>query len=167
MIRPSPVNAQLKAPPAELLSFLADYFEGDRVRISPPQRNLLFDQGVTSIVLHRAGRFQVELIVVAPGVKIPEHLHEDVDVIEVAIAGGIDLWVADVRAGYVREPRADGKMRDLGRYVSIAADAWHCGNAGPDGACFLSVQCWREGVTPSHVGQNWRGQRMGQQEPTP
>lgn len=161
MIKPAMVNERLRDVPAELRTFLVDYFAGDRIRLSPPKDNVLRIAGSTSIVLYREPPFQVELVVVDPGFEIPSHVHDDVDAFEVAVAGDIDFFVDEVQCGYVRGPRADGRSRDLGRFFPVRSDAWHRGKAGPKGATFLSVQRWKNGVQPTHVALNWRGPTMG------
>lgn len=163
MIQPSRAVGELrdvKAP--DLRAFMAQYFATDAIKVRPPQENILLYRGVTSVVLYREGQFQVELIVVEPGVHIPLHCHDDVESFEVAFSGGINLEIDGKAASAIREPRANGMMRDFGRYVPIPSDAPHGGTAGPQGACFLSVQRWRDGVPPTHVGLNWRGVRMEQ-----
>jgi len=155
-----------RVPPiadAGLAAFLADYCAGGRIRIAPPQDGILFDAGVTSIVLYREGEYQVEMIVVAPGVRIPPHVHDDVDSYEVAFSGAMELFVAEEQCCHLRAPRADGLSRNLLRFVPIRSDAVHHGNTHERGAVFLSVQRWRDGVKPSHVGLNWRGPRVGEQ----
>lgn len=137
------------------------YFDGDRIKLRPPQANVLLTDGVTSIVLYREKQFQVELVVCAPGTVIPEHTHPDVESYEIAISGALEFFVSGQQAGFFREPRADGLSRDFGKFVPVPSDAPHHGRAGAEGACFISVQHWREGVAPSHVGLNWKGRTSG------
>lgn len=165
MIRPSYINHWLREVPADLYVYLRAIMgsagvDGDALKLRPPQDTLMIDHGVTSVVLHREGQYQAELIIVAPNVEIPPHEHPDVDSYEVALAGEIAFFVDGIQTGYRRTPAANGMSRDFGKFVPIRSDAPHSGVAGPMGTVFLSVQKWREGVQPTHVGMNWIGHRV-------
>jgi hypothetical protein len=162
VIRPSVANRALRDAPQELRQFLEHYFVGDAIKLRPPQDCLLAWEGITTMVLYREGQFQVELVIVEPDTKIPAHCHDDVESYEVAIGGQLEFFVDGTQSGFFREPRADGVSRDLGKFVPVRADAWHGGRSGPQGACFLSVQRWRDGVAPDRVGRNWHGPAMGE-----
>lgn len=161
MIRPSVANARLRDVPAELAAFLERYFRGDLVALRPPHDAVRFVDGITTVVLYREGRFQAELVAIAPHAYIPPHAHPDVESYEVALAGELEFFVDGLQSGFIRTPRADGLSRDLGKYVPVRSDAPHGGRAGAKGATFLSVQMWREGVEVTGVLINWEGQTMG------
>jgi len=158
MLTPSPaIDALPQIEDPALAEFMARYFTGDSIRLKPPANNVLADaRGVVSIVLFREGQFQVEMIVLPPNINVPPHYHDDVDSFEVGISGSQEFFIAGVQSGFLREPRANGMSRDFGRFVPIRSDAFHGARTGPHGATFLSVQRWRDGVTPTHVGLNWR-----------
>jgi hypothetical protein len=149
----------LRAVTPELESFMQDVLKDGSLKLRPPADALLFtdciDGVVTSLVLYREGQFQVEMIVVAPGTGIPEHSHPDVDSYEVAIAGDIAFFIDGIQTGFNRAPAANGMSRDFGKFVPIPNDAPHYGRSGKLGTIFLSVQQWRDGVAPTHVGLNW------------
>lgn len=161
MIRPSVAMVQMRDVPAELAAFLQSYFSGESIALRPPHAAVRFVDGLTTMVLYREGRYQVELVLIAPGTIIPEHVHPDVESYEVALAGELEFYVDGRQTGYPRTARRDGCSRDLGKYVPVPADAPHCGRAGAAGASFLSVQLWREGVAPSSVLINWQGETLG------
>lgn len=158
-LKPSQLTRIMRPVPQELLDFMAWYFDGG-IKLKPPQDGLLFQQRpgttVSSVVLYRDGRFQVELIMFAPGSSIPEHRHDSIDSCEVLVSGEIDLFVDGRQVAYQgREPRPDGVARDALKWVPIPHDAYHGGRASSHGGCFLSVQMWR-GMDPSHVGLEWQ-----------
>ncbi len=152
------MSDQLPQPSAALAQFLGALADHS-LPLRAPQYGILFDKGVTSIVLYRQGRFQIELIVVAPNCEIPKHTHEDVDTYEMQVSGAMSFEVAGIQTGFLREPRENGLHRDFMKYVPIAAGVEHAGNSGPAGAAFLSVQHWLKG-DPTHVGMNWTGERV-------
>lgn len=162
-LRASPVAGLVPQVDEQLARFAEDYFAGGRIRVAPPQANVLATDGLTSVVLFREGQHQVELILIAPGVRVPPHVHDDVDSIEVAFSGELELFIAGIQCAYVRSPRADGTARDLLRFVPIRHDALHGGGTQGQSAIFLSVQRWRDGMQPSHVVLNWRGEPIGAQ----
>lgn len=163
MIRPSFANQWLREVSPELAAFLQRYFGSDKIEVRPPADAVLMVEGTTTVVLYREGCFQVELVALAPNLPIPEHVHPDVESYEVALAGELEFFVDGLQAGFIRASRADGRSRDLGKYVPVRADAPHGGRTGARGAAFLSVQRWREGTAPGHVLLNWAGPPMGEQ----
>jgi hypothetical protein len=162
-LQASRLTRQMRPVPQQLLDFMAWYFEGG-IKLKPPQDGLYF-QGtpgsdapgtrVASIVLYRDWPFQVEMIVFTPGVQIQPHLHDDVDSCEVALSGGVELFVEGMQVAFLREPRPDGLSRDFLKWAPIPHDARHGGRAGPQGGVFLSVQMWRS-KAPTHVGKEWQ-----------
>ena len=162
-LKPSPLARQMRPVPQKLLDFMEWYFEGG-IKLKPPQDGLFFQAcpgsdepgtRVASIVLYRDLPFQVELVVFTPGVEIQPHRHEDADTCEVALSGGVELFVEGLQVAFQRPPRPDGMSRDLLKWAPIPHDAVHGGRAGPQGGCFLSVQLWRT-KPPTHVGQEWQ-----------
>jgi hypothetical protein len=122
----------------------------------PPQDGIIHADGVTGIVVYRAGPLQIELVIVGPMVSIPVHAHPDVESIEMGFSGGIDLFVEQEQRAFARTPRADGTSRNLGRCVYVPANAMHSGYANESGASFLSIQRWLNGVAPGFIRRNWR-----------
>lgn len=106
-------------------------------------------------ILHREGAFQVEMMVVRPGVVIPPHTHPGTDSIEYPVTGGVRLYVGD------KDPFT--KLDDerflsfiKGKGIRIAGDAVHGGQAHPTmGAVFLSIQRWS--IDQAHIAQNYDG----------
>lgn len=161
MIKPSIIAPKLPSVPQALREFMESYFSDGRISLKAPQRNILAVEGITCFVLYRDAPYQVELVIIGANVSIPDHCHDDIESFEVFVSGSLEFYVDGVQTGFMRQPRNDGMSRDFCKYVPIASDAVHGGCAGPEGASFLSVQRWREGVAPSHVLLNWRGDAMG------
>ena|SRR5688572_8531235 len=147
-----------------LREFMSWYFDAnDSIKLRPPYAAVVHVKGLTSIILFREGRFQVELVICEPGITIPPHVHPDVDSYEVAFSGPIELHVSGTQVSYFRQARPDGQSRDFGKYVPIPANAPHEAKAGDLGCSFMSIQRWRDGVEMKHVGLNWAGVSMGEQ----
>lgn len=113
--------------------------------------------GVQTSVLHRDGPYQVELVVVAPGLVIPPHVHPGTDSIEIGVSGLMRFTIDG------EEPHADieddGRLMVFlkGKGLRIPATAVHGGVAHKAyGAKFLSVQRWEGPQT--FIGNNYVGQ---------
>lgn len=164
MLRPSAICKFLgEVENAELKEFMEWYFHEDSIRLKPPQDNILLLDGGTMVVLYREGQFQVEMVTGPPNFQIPEHTHDDVDSYEVCLSGSLELYANGIQAGFIRTPRSDGISRSFAQFVPISSSCVHGGRAGPEGACFLSIQRWRDGVKPTHVALNWNGKSFGDQ----
>jgi quercetin dioxygenase-like cupin family protein len=107
-------------------------------------------------VLFRHDRFQVELWIIWPGeTSFPEHEHPDVDTVEVHLCGKIQFTLDGEPVDSTRTlVLNDGKQISV---IDIPKDQTHQASAGSEGAMFLSIQMWPEGVQPTSVALNWRG----------
>lgn len=165
-LKPAASASALRQVPQSLTDFAAWYFDGG-IKLKPPADGILIHRDapgeckvggnyiVASIVLYRDAPFQVELIVLGPGTRVPAHSHEHVDSIEVMVSGALALMVDGLTANIERPARSNGMARDVLRAVPICSDASHEGAAGELGGCFISVQQWK-GIAPSHVGVEWQ-----------
>lgn len=154
-----------------LSASLRDYFtrvwRDKTIALAPPMEGLRFSHGIARVVLHREGRHQAELILFPPGCSIEPHRHPKVDSLDVVIAGSFQVGHggapggADNGAGgagmarITAAKRPSGVSKWFGRTLAIESHRVHFGNAGPFGACVLSVQEWAEGVPPSHIRDDW------------
>lgn len=113
---------------------------------------------IISLVLYRKDQFQVELFIVpdAPS-SFTEHTHPDVDVVEFGLTGIAELNIN----GLPSCTEADVDMWLKGDRptvpIAIPPGTLHSG-AGHTPYAFLSIQHWLNGITPTSVGLNWRGQ---------
>lgn len=108
---------------------------------------------VTTIVLHREGQFQTELVIAHPkNSKWPgEHHHPNVDSIEVEIYNCIGLTRNGVP---VTKPDLTFEGMHL---VHLAPNDLHGSKQTESGISLLSCQKWLRGIAPSSVGLDWAG----------
>lgn len=113
-----------------------------------------------AVVLARAPPYQVELFVVPPDQPIVLHSHPNVDSIECYVSGEVVFDVGDgpvvPREMFFRTDE-DGASFLCGRWFRIPAGVDHGAEVGPRGGTFLSFQRWKDGVTPTSVGLDWKG----------
>lgn len=113
---------------------------------------------VTGVVLHREAPYQVELISVAPstdGTLLPDHRHPNVDSIEAYVSGALGFTI---RGAVVASSDPTRWAADKpGSVVRVRPTDIHGAYVGAEGAVFLSVQRWLNGVEPSSVGLDWDG----------
>tara|TARA_B100000902_G_scaffold112367_1_gene113582 strand:+ start:1762 stop:2280 length:519 start_codon:yes stop_codon:yes gene_type:complete len=129
----------------------------ENVSISPwslIEKNLSFADGVVGLVVHRDGQFQTQLFTVEPNVSIPNHRHPNVDSYEVAMNG-----MTFTHSGRT----IPFKIMRPGMAIYVDHDDLHEAYTLESGGCFLSVQQWLNGVSPTSVGNDWTGDTMGPQ----
>lgn len=121
---------------------------------APPCATYEFDaQGskVSSVILHRDGRYQAELFMGTQSGMFPEHAHPNVDSIEVMIAGRIEFMIRG-------RPAFSGEVfAKNGMVIGVGAGVAHGAIVHNGGGAFLSLQRWREGVPVTSVGIDWDG----------
>lgn len=145
------------------------FFEQPMTMLRPPARDAVrhfVDAGgeVRSVVLHRHGQFQTELLSVIPrpgNAGLPEHRHPNVDTVEVFLAGEFGFTKNGRlvnRGGRVSPIGADGVAQLCGLQVRVRPQDLHgAAPLGEGGWVFLSLQHWLNGVPPSSVGLDWAG----------
>lgn len=99
-------------------------------------------------VLFREACWQVELVVLTPGVVAPRHRHNRVDSCDLLLAGRPSaITVGDV----IRAPAAQrGSL--AANLIRIGKGVWHSGEPS-NGAVYLSFQKW-DGE-PGVIGDDW------------
>tara|TARA_R110000751_G_scaffold10671_2_gene38648 strand:- start:2983 stop:3498 length:516 start_codon:yes stop_codon:yes gene_type:complete len=107
----------------------------------------------TAVVIDRREAFQAELYTFPAGRDIPEHVHPNVESIEVQVSGSLLLYVEDqcIQGPFSLERAAKTFMN---RGARIPAKSRHRVTVGPEGACFISVQKWTAGM-PTSIGNDW------------
>lgn len=115
---------------------------------------ILAHQSVTTIVLHRDGQFQTELVIMHPNApEWPgEHRHPHVESIEGAL---YDCLGVTKNGAVVTRP--DGKLGHI-PLVHLAPTDWHRSPSKPHGSALLSFQRWADGYSPTSVGLDWEGE---------
>ena len=141
-------------PETDLEFYLKHFFETKPILL-PPANNLSFLEGFTGYTIDRYKQFQTQLFIAQPDTSVPDHIHPNIDSFEVAIYGMTFRHSGEV----IGTP----ETMQPGGAVYVAHDDWHGGISSPTGGCFLSVQKWLNGVTPTSVERDWDGQPMGTQ----
>lgn len=123
-------------------------------------------EDVTSILLYRRDQFQVQMFAVPGGTVIPEHIHPNVDSIEVYVGGNIRFSHSGKYVSPASELFANngplGLASKRGLTVRVRPNDIHGGTFGEGGGVFLSVQHWLNGVAPHCVAADYSGITMGQ-----
>ena len=111
---------------------------------------------IARTVLYRKDCFQVEMWMVWPGeTSFPEHLHPDVDTVEIHISGDIHFTLnGSPVASNLALPIEGGQIQPA---IRIHHSDVHQASAGTGGAVFLSCQHWLHDVPPGSVALNWNG----------
>lgn len=109
--------------------------------------------GSCGCIIFRRGAFQVEQIVMRPRHKVGPHCHPTVSSYDIPMprsSGLIDL------SGRMLRPTPRDDVNPLKRRVPILAGVVHSGEAGPNGAEYLSLQHWHEGRAVGFITDDWR-----------
>jgi hypothetical protein len=101
----------------------------------------------TSTVVYRSGQFQVQQVVLKPNSEIPDHIHPNVDSIELYGAGDIVFRRNDEKPFVGVNSGID--------CLRILPTDWHGGTFGPRGGVFFSVQHWLKG-SPDFIIDDWK-----------
>lgn len=128
----------------ELEAFVS-WWMNTRALNTPNEHPTNFNGMLSGVVLFRQGQYQVQLFNVQPNCVIEPHIHPNVDSFEVFVGGDIDFMCDDV--WYTQTL--------LGDRIRVTPSSWHGGKFGPRGGCFLSIQKWQNGITPTSVGDDW------------
>lgn len=142
--------------PEKLSEYINSLYAGGRLLCLPPMRGMYRDKGVSTVVMHRHGQLQTEMIIVDPDYHIAPHKHPGVHSAEIGWCGGIELVVDGVSLSLNRDPRSDGISRNFCKWVYIPDDAEHWGISGPEGAVFLSAQLWSDNMQVTRIGSVWQ-----------
>ena len=114
---------------------------------------------VQANLLYRAGEFQVQMFTVPPDYVIPGHTHPNIDSFEVYVSGQIRF---SHRGRFVFESLETVHGRDPSSYVwrmlRVLPEDLHGAVSGPQGARFISIQRWLNGVLPTCVSADYTGQ---------
>lgn len=111
----------------------------------PPEKAQLRVGGISGTVLYRRGQYQVEQFIAEPFASAPAHHHPNIDTIEYIVSGSL---VFDHKTG-----RACGP----GDRVRVHPGEVHVARAGENGVCFISMQRWLNGISPTSVTLDWVG----------
>jgi len=114
---------------------------------------------VQANLLYREGEFQVQMFTVPPDYVIPSHTHPNIDSFEVYVSGQIRF---SHRGQFVFESLETVHGRDPSSYawrmLRVLPEDPHGAVSGPQGARFISIQRWLNGVLPTCVSADYTGQ---------
>ena len=100
---------------------------------------------ISGVVLYRQNEYQVELFITQGNTDIKAHIHPNVDSYEVFLCGDMVFTVNG----------ESYNQATIGGSIPVPSLSLHGGSAGKEGASFISIQRWKNGVLPSSVGYNW------------
>lgn len=113
----------------------------------PPAGEVVnYDGRITENILYRDGDYQVELVIMSPNSRVPEHVHPEADSIEVYLSGDI-VFSRNGQRFAPQNPGIDS--------IRIAPTDAHGGVFGDRGGTFYSIQHWQDGVSPDFISRNW------------
>lgn len=128
-------------------------------------------EDVTLVLLYRSEQFQVQMVCVPPNYIIPEHVHPNIDSYEVGIGGGMCFsrngkWITNETIDYhgkqLKDYNGQGNLnKKRGSCIRVRPIDIHGGMFGSEGAVFLSIQKWINGVSPHCVGSDYAGKTLG------
>lgn len=137
---------------ANLRAFAVWYLSGfPGFPIEPPPCRYRRGEGSSGLIIFRRGAFQAELVQFAPFHVVPEHCHPNVSAYDVHLSGTGLITLA----GRVLRPRAPILDNPLAGRVPVLAGVLHSGEAGPEGARFLSLQHWHTGRAEGFIVDDW------------
>lgn len=136
--------------PESVATFARRMLADDRLLMRPPMDGLRWADGWGEAILYRDGPWQVELVMLLPGVDVPMHRHMRCESCDVALSGSGEIVTERFRGPFGRD-----ESRPLARTVlRIPAGMLHGGKAGPSGCLWLSFQRWAG--EPAHISEDWQ-----------
>ena len=127
-----------------------------------PEDPIRISRATQSLVILRAGQFQVEQVTLFPDFEVPIHCHPNVRTYECHIVGTGDAWLSVVEPymshhTWHKIPYATKKDRSPKyKRLLIEAGQAHKGTAHTVNIV-LSFQHWLNGVAPSFIADDWQG----------
>ncbi len=129
----------------------ADWYLGDggSLRIDPPgEDGLRFTESFSEMILYRDPPFQAAIVMLYPG-HIRPHRHHHVDSYDISLSGNGTAIVA----GRTWR-KSSAYKRGLDMRIPVLAGVVHSGFT-EDGASFLSLQKWKNGIAPRFLSDDW------------
>ncbi|NOT15736.1 MAG: hypothetical protein HOP21_09230 [Methylotenera sp.] len=122
-------------------------------------------EDVTSVLMFRQGQFQVQMFIVPEGTVIPEHIHPNVDSMEVYMGGNIKFShsgkFVSLAENISAQPGSLGIAKLRGMTIRVKPNDLHGGVFGAGGGVFLSIQHWLNNIAPHCVARDYSGLSMG------
>lgn len=147
---------------ATLEEFVSWYVK-NRFPIRPPWQDPVYVTDISmSYVLFRQGQYQVELYLVKPNTRSPEHSHPGVENVILCLGGDINFSHDNVfhdLSKYHTGPGKNGITSQLFGYAGkkLTPENTHALQVGNRGGAFLSIERWKDGAEVNSVTVNWSG----------
>jgi hypothetical protein len=154
-------------PPLEILddltTFLYWFLEAPIALLKPPEVGAVTaHESVVTLTLLKVPPYQVELVTLLPNSPAwpGQHCHPNVDSYEVALFNSLDF----IKNGEVcNGPERVVPVKYCGTTlhagcVRLLPTDWHGTKPLKGGAALISVQKWLNGVEPTSVGNDWKGE---------
>lgn len=119
----------------------------DGIKLAPTG-DLRITPAWTELILFRAGNYQIELVILSPNQKVPPHRHLRCEGADVSLAGSGAFSIESRQFNFLLSSGLHGVRPHLVRRNEV-----HGGEAGPNGAAYLSFQEWIG--TPGYIADDW------------
>lgn len=137
-----------------LEDFFRDYLSGG-LQVKVPVDAVRMLENSTEVVLYRDAPYQVELITLRKGSRIPSHSHPNIDTYEVILSAS-DAATAMVGKRKHGGPRSVPRERIM-KIVPIRHGMPHSAVPGDKDIALLSIQYWHNGIEPTFITDDWIG----------
>lgn len=138
-----------------LEDFFRAYLRGG-LQVKVPEDAVRMLENSTEVVLYRDAPYQVELITLRKGSRIPSHSHPNIDTYEVILSAG-DQATAVVGRRRHGGPRSSPRDRIM-KIVPIPNGVPHSAIPGAQqDIALLSIQYWHHGIAPTFITDDWVG----------
>lgn len=106
------------------------------------------------ITLYREDNFQVQLFIFEPNAVVESHTHPNVDTYQIMLCGSLKFFLDGRNVNVPKLPDARSIM-DERYHLRLPNNSIHGGVVGPNGASYLSIQHWLDGIPISSLEKNW------------
>ena len=150
----------------ELRDFKNWYLKNNKIQ-TPFNNPLMFIDGIAGITLYRQKPFQVQLFICEPNTIITEHSHPNIDSYEVFLWGmSFTHKGKTIINNKMAMLEKNGVPRCYKWTLRVKPSDLHGGQASNKGGSFLSIQNWLNGIEPSYVSKDWKGNVLGPKHQT-
>ncbi len=139
--------------------FLDNYLGDFRV---PWSGSIHSFDGVSGLTIYRQNPYQVQLFILQPNVIIPQHMHPNIDSYEIFLTGVKLSYKNHMLNRDWGHACNDGVSNNFKKIIRIKPGEMHGGLSSDTGGAFISAQCWKNGLEPSSVSNDWVGDVIGE-----
>jgi hypothetical protein len=107
---------------------------------------------IVSVVMDRCGQFQAEFFVLpVSSDRVLSHVHPDVDAVQLFVSGDLSFRVEEHEERY----QSLGQKIGESYYIAVPQTAHHSAVAFGQGGSFFTFQAWKDGITPTTIGDKF------------